>query len=88
MVVMSADGAVRAMVGGRDTRVHGAFNRATQAKRQTGSGFKPFVYAAALEVGYSPSDRVEDAPLTIRIPGSGALDAAELHPQLPRRWSR
>ncbi|NRB05015.1 MAG: PBP1A family penicillin-binding protein [Rhodobacteraceae bacterium] len=71
IVVMSADGAVRAMVGGRDTKVAGAFNRAIQAKRQTGSAFKPFVYAAALDLGYSPLDTVEDAPLTINIPGSG-----------------
>ena len=69
VVVMSADGAVRAMIGGRDSTVNGAFNRATQAKRQTGSSFKPFVYAAALEAGYGPADRVDDSPLTIRIPG-------------------
>ena len=69
VVVMSADGAVRAMIGGRDTTVNGAFNRASQAKRQTGSSFKPFVYAAALEAGYGPGDRIEDGPLTIRIPG-------------------
>ncbi|MTE01791.1 PBP1A family penicillin-binding protein [Paracoccus sp. YIM 132242] len=69
VVVMSADGAVRAIIGGRDTTVNGAFNRAVQAKRQTGSSFKPFVYAAALEAGYGPGDRVEDGPLTIRIPG-------------------
>ncbi|SIT03595.1 transglycosylase domain-containing protein [Paracoccus saliphilus] len=69
VVIMSADGAVRAMIGGRDTTVNGAFNRAIQAKRQTGSSFKPFVYAAALEAGYSPSDIVQDGPLTIRIPG-------------------
>lgn len=71
IVVMSADGAVRAMVGGRKTKVSGAFNRATQAKRQTGSAFKPFVYATALELGYSHDDMVSDAPLTINIPGSG-----------------
>ena len=71
IVVMSADGAVRAMVGGRKTKVSGAFNRATQALRQTGSAFKPFVYATALELGYSPNDLIEDAPLTINIPGSG-----------------
>ncbi|WP_299284187.1 transglycosylase domain-containing protein [uncultured Tateyamaria sp.] len=71
IVVMSADGAVRAMVGGRETRVSGVFNRAIQAERQTGSAFKPFVYAAALELGYSPYDTVDDAPLTIDIPGSG-----------------
>lgn len=71
IVVMSADGAVRAMVGGRITADAGSFNRATQAKRQTGSSFKPFVYAAALDMGYSPADFVEDVPLTITIPGSG-----------------
>ncbi len=79
IVVMSADGAVRAMVGGRATRVAGAFNRSTQALRQTGSAFKPFVYAAALELGYGPDDLVEDAPLTIDVPGSG--------PWSPRNYS-
>ena len=71
IVVMSADGAVRAMVGGRKIELAGSFNRATQALRQTGSAFKPFVYAAALDLGWSPSDYVEDVPLTINIPGSG-----------------
>ena len=71
IVVMSADGAVRAMVGGRKTEDAGAFNRATQALRQTGSTFKPFVYAAALDLGWSPMDYVDDSPLTIDIPGSG-----------------
>jgi membrane peptidoglycan carboxypeptidase len=71
IVVMSADGAVRAMVGGRKTQVAGAFNRATQAKRQTGSAFKPFVYAAALDLGYSPNDEITDQAYCINIPGSG-----------------
>lgn len=71
VVVMSADGAVRGMVGGRKTKVTGAFNRATQAKRQTGSAFKPFVYAAALELGYNPYDRVDDSRFCMDIPGSG-----------------
>lgn len=71
IVVMSADGAVRAMVGGRRSKVAGQFNRAIQAKRQTGSAFKPFVYAAALDLGYRFDSIVEDAPLTIDIPGSG-----------------
>jgi 1A family penicillin-binding protein len=71
IVVMSADGAVRGMVGGRETNVSGVFNRATQAKRQTGSAFKPFVYATALELGYSPYDRVLDEPFCMNIPGSG-----------------
>ena len=71
IVVMSADGAVRAMVGGRKTKVAGAFNRATQALRQTGSSFKPFVYAAALDLGYSPLDTVVDERFCMDIPGSG-----------------
>jgi 1A family penicillin-binding protein len=71
IVVMSADGAVRAMVGGRKTKVAGAFNRATQALRQTGSSFKPFVYATALEMGWSSNDVVVDEEITINIPGSG-----------------
>ncbi len=71
IVVMSADGAVRAMVGGRKTKVAGAFNRATQAMRQTGSAFKPFVYAAALDLGYSPNDIIVDEPYCLNIPGSG-----------------
>ncbi len=71
IVVMSADGAVRGMVGGRKTRVSGVFNRATQAKRQTGSAFKPFVYATALDLGASPLDTVVDGPFCMTIPGSG-----------------
>lgn len=71
VIIMSADGAVRAMVGGRKTKVAGAFNRATQALRQTGSAFKPFVYAAALDLGYSPDDIVVDEPFCMNIPGSG-----------------
>ena len=64
LVALDADGAVRAMVGGRD---YGAsqFNRATQARRQPGSAFKLFVYLAALEAGWTPDDEIEDAPLTI-----------------------
>jgi 1A family penicillin-binding protein len=71
IIVMSSDGAVRAMVGGRDIKASGGFNRATQALRQTGSTFKPFVFAAALDLGYSPNDFILDGPLTLDIPGSG-----------------
>jgi len=80
IVVMSADGAVRAMVGGRGGNAGGQFNRATQALRQTGSAFKPFIYAAALDLGYGPLDRVVDAPLTLNVPGSG--------PWSPQNYSR
>jgi len=54
-----ATGAVRVMVGGRDFG-QSRFNRATQAKRQSGSAFKPFVYAAALEAGYSPASVISN----------------------------
>jgi len=71
IVVMSADGAVRAMVGGRNIPNAGDFNRATQALRQTGSTFKPFIYAVAMDLGYSPMDLVEDTPMCIYTAGSG-----------------
>jgi 1A family penicillin-binding protein len=61
-------GAVRAMVGGRDFTLS-RFNRATQAKRQSGSAFKPFVYAAALEAGYSPASVIDNLNAPIAIPG-------------------
>ncbi|TDI58980.1 MAG: penicillin-binding protein 1A [Alphaproteobacteria bacterium] len=57
-------GRVLALVGGFDFSTS-EFNRATQAKRQPGSAFKPFVYAAALDQGYTPSDLVLDAPFVI-----------------------
>ncbi len=72
IVVMSADGAVRAMVGGRKVKgVAGQFNRAVQAKRQTGSAFKPFVYGAAMETGIRPHTQVRDEPLCLDVRGSG-----------------
>jgi penicillin-binding protein 1A len=63
-VLMDIDGSVRAMVGGRD---YGAsqFNRATDAMRQPGSSFKPYVYATALEHGFKPSSIVVDAPICL-----------------------
>jgi penicillin-binding protein 1A len=64
LVAMSPDGAVRAMVGGRDYS-GSQFNRATQAQRQPGSAFKPFVYLAGLEAGLRPSDQFVDAPVRI-----------------------
>jgi penicillin-binding protein 1A len=64
MVVMTPDGAIRAMVGGRSYE-RSPFNRAVLANRQPGSAFKPIVYLAALEAGFSPDDDFVDAPLTI-----------------------
>ncbi|MDR1696102.1 MAG: transglycosylase domain-containing protein [Endomicrobium sp.] len=55
-------GAIRAMVGGRDFK-ETQFNRATQAKRQPGSSFKPFVYLAAIEAGYTAATLLEDEPM-------------------------
>jgi penicillin-binding protein 1A len=64
LVSLDRDGAVRAMVGGRDY-VASNYNRATQALRQPGSAWKLFVYMAALEAGYKVDDPVVDEPVTI-----------------------
>ena len=64
LVSLAPDGAIRAMVGGTDYR-QSVFNRAVQARRQPGSSFKPFVYAAALENGVRPTDVRLDAPIRI-----------------------
>lgn len=63
LVTLAKDGAVLAMIGGRDFSAS-QFNRATQARRQPGSAFKPFVFLAALEAGFSPSDTVLDEKFT------------------------
>src|SRR6185503_2830247 len=63
-VVADLDGAVRALVGGRDYTAS-QFNRATDALRQPGSSFKPYVYAAALESGMKPTSIVVDGPVCI-----------------------
>ncbi len=65
LVTMTPDGAVKAIVGGRDYE-NSQFNRATEALRQPGSSFKPFVYLAALQSGMRPQTQVVDAPITIR----------------------
>jgi penicillin-binding protein 1A len=69
----AGDGSVRALIGGFDFNLN-KFNHATQAWRQPGSSFKPFVYSAALERGFMPSTLVNDAPL--------AVDPAETGGQL------
>ena len=65
LVAMTPDGAVRAMVGGRRYDMSG-FNRATDAVRQPGSAFKPFVYLTALEHGHRLDEIVNDGPVNIR----------------------
>jgi penicillin-binding protein 1A len=61
---MAPDGAVKAIVGGRDYE-QSQFNRATDADRQPGSSFKPFVYLAALLEGYKPNQIVVDGPVSV-----------------------
>jgi len=62
-----ADGALQALVGGFDFR-RSKFNRATQAKRQPGSSFKPVIYSAALEKGFTPASMINDAPVVFDDP--------------------
>jgi penicillin-binding protein 1A len=64
LVALDRDGAVRAMIGGKDY-VSSLYNRATQAQRQPGSAFKLFVYLAALESGMKPTTTLVDEPVTI-----------------------
>ncbi|TCL71940.1 transglycosylase domain-containing protein [Rhizobium sp. BK251] len=64
LVSVDGTGAIRAIVGGRDY-AESQFNRAVKAKRQPGSSFKPFVYAAALEMGLTPYSVRNDAPIRI-----------------------
>ncbi|HZQ13360.1 MAG TPA: penicillin-binding protein 1A, partial [Pseudolabrys sp.] len=65
LVAMTPDGAVRAMVGGRNY-AESQFNRAVTAKRQPGSAFKPFVYLTAIESGLTPETIRQDAPLDVK----------------------
>src|SRR5205814_5948853 len=65
MVVMTPQGAVRALVGGRNY-AESQFNRAVAAKRQPGSAFKPFVYLTALERGLTPETVREDKPIDVK----------------------
>jgi penicillin-binding protein 1A len=64
LVALDRDGAVRAMIGGRDY-VQSLYNRATQSARQPGSSFKLFVYLAALEAGHKPDDMISADPVDI-----------------------
>ena len=68
------DGAIVALVGGFDFDAS-KYNRATQARRQPGSAFKPFLYSAALEHGFTPATLVNDAPIV--LPGGGGDDGTE-----------
>jgi penicillin-binding protein 1A len=65
VAIDNATGEIKAMVGGRDFNLS-KFNRATQALRQVGSSFKPYVYTAAIDEGASPDDTIVDAPVTFQ----------------------
>ncbi|WP_324132806.1 penicillin-binding protein 1A [Bosea sp. (in: a-proteobacteria)] len=65
VVSMASDGGIRALIGGRDY-TKSQFNRATAAKRQPGSAFKPFVYLAALEKGLTPDTIRDDSPVSFK----------------------
>ncbi len=80
VVLEAATGAIRAMVGGFDFE-RSKFNRVSQAERQVGSAFKPFVYGAALEMGYTPADTMFDGPTGFR----GSDDQVSYW---PRNYSR
>jgi penicillin-binding protein 1A len=68
------DGAIVALVGGFDFGAS-KYNRVTQAQRQPGSAFKPFLYSAALERGFTPATLVNDAPIV--LPGGGGAEGTE-----------
>ena len=65
VAIDNATGEIKAMVGGRDFNLS-KFNRATQALRQVGSSFKPYVYTAVIDQGGSPDDTILDAPVTFQ----------------------
>ena len=65
VAIDNATGEIKAMVGGRDFNLS-KFNRATQALRQVGSSFKPYVYTAVIDEGGSPDDTILDAPVTFQ----------------------
>jgi penicillin-binding protein 1A len=64
VLLMTPDGAIRAMVGGRN-HADSQFNRAVRAMRQPGSAFKPFIYLAAMENGFTPDTLIDDSPIEI-----------------------
>ena len=68
--ISSSDGAIRSMVGGFDFQKN-KFNHVTQAWRQPGSSFKPFIYSAALEKGFTPTTVVNDSPIHFDAPAGG-----------------
>ena len=85
IIVLDYDGAVLAMVGGYDYQ-RSQFNRATEARRQPGSSFKPFVYLAALQNGWNKDDTILDAPITEGKYRPGNYDG-EYYGDIPLRYA-
>ena len=85
-VLMTRDGHVLALFGGRDY-TENQFNRATQAKRQPGSAFKTIVYLAALRSGWSPDDMIDDTPIEVdgwdTATAGGTRPAPAIDPNYP-----
>ncbi len=73
VAIDNASGEIKAMVGGRDFNLS-KFNRATQALRQVGSSFKPYVYTAAIDRGATPDDTILDAPISFPMPTGPAYE--------------
>jgi penicillin-binding protein 1A len=73
VAIDNATGEIKAMVGGRDFNLS-KFNRSTQALRQVGSSFKPYVYTAAIDRGATPDDTILDAPVTFPMPSGPAYE--------------
>jgi len=73
VAIDNATGEIKAMVGGRDFNLS-KFNRATQALRQVGSSFKPYVYTAAIDRGATPDDTILDAPASFPMPSGPAYE--------------
>ena len=74
LVMITPDGAIKAMVGGRDYQ-ESEYNRAAQAMRQPGSAFKLFVFLAALEAGMAPDDHMVDGPIQLKNWRPGTIRA-------------
>ncbi len=72
MIIDHHKGEVKAMIGGRDFS-QSKFNRATQARRQTGSSFKVFVFLAAIDNGFTPADLVLDLPIVLEVAGPDSI---------------
>ena len=81
LAIDNRTGQIRAMVGGYSF-ARSKFNRATQAYRQMGSTFKPIVYTAAIDRGFTPASILIDAPVATSRARTSRLPAAELRPQV------